>query len=108
MKVLAIVSAVIVLGLSQRAHAQQHVIGSGGTTSANLGYYSPYPGALYSPFRQATPVPLSAYSMGNFNRVGGNPQIYNNGSTITRVPGNLGMSQHYGSGGLNSHGMRRR
>ncbi len=35
-------------GFADRAEAQ--VIGTRGTSLAPLGYYSPYPGALYSPF----------------------------------------------------------
>jgi len=38
---------------ANRVDAQ--VIGTYGTGDARLGYYSPYPGALYSPYRMPTP-----------------------------------------------------
>ena len=48
--------AVGMVAFSGRAEAQ--LIGTRGTTLAPLGYYSPYPGALYSPFAS----PPRAYS----------------------------------------------
>lgn len=107
MKLLALASAVIVLGFAERADAQ-NVIGTYGTPGAPLGYYSPYPGTLYSPFRQPAPVPFTTYSMGNLNRYGGYPQNYSNGYTITRFPGPIGVPQHHNQSGFNSHGMHRR
>jgi len=106
MRKLAIAFAVAVFGFAGSANAQ-HVIGTGGTPGASLGYYSPYPGAMYSPFRQAPALPVSNFSTYNA-RFGGYPQIYNNGSTITRFPGSMNGMPHYGSGGFNNyHGMRR-
>ena len=65
MRTLVITAALTVgtLAFAGRADAQ-YVIGTRGTTASSLGYYSPYPGALYSPF--AAPPRVSSYGYSGF------------------------------------------
>ncbi len=81
MRLVAMLAVLAVLGLSGGANAQV-IIGTQGTPSASLGYYSPYPGALYSPFRQPAVVPNGGFNTNRF--YGGS---FSNGYTITRFPG---------------------
>jgi hypothetical protein len=48
------------LAFAGRADAQI-IIGTRGTPSASLGYYSPYPGTLYSPFAAPAPRVYSGF-----------------------------------------------
>jgi hypothetical protein len=51
----AVLAVVGGLGFADRANAQI-IVGTRGTPDAALGYYSPYPGTMYSPFRAPAPV----------------------------------------------------
>jgi hypothetical protein len=83
------------------ADAQLRVIGTGGTPSASLGYYSPAPGTLYSPFVHAPPVvPTGSF----FNsRFAGptfiSPNFATGGFTVTRTPGTVSVPHHRGWAG---------
>lgn len=84
----AVVAIVGGFGLAGQANAQ--VIGTYGTPHANLGYYSPYPGALYSPYRQPTPIYTHSY---NFN-----PGFHGGGYNTNRVNySTFNQSRPYGS-----------
>jgi len=106
MRMIAVVALAAALGFSDRANAQ-YVVGTGGTSSAGLGYYSPVPGVLYSPFRPAPALPTYNAGYGNY-QFGGVPNIYNNGYTVTRVYTPYGNTLNRGFGGYNQmNGMRR-
>jgi len=96
MRKYAAVAVLAVLGFSNQAGAQI-VMGTGGATMPGggvpmLGYYSPYPGTLYSPYR-AAPV-YNGYSSYASPFAGGHaftqnyyaPNAYGNGFTVTRMP----------------------
>jgi hypothetical protein len=76
------------------AYAQPlRVVGTGGTPSVNLGYYSPTPGVLYSPFVPAQPpfaiggVPSHmSYRPGFFAPTFVSPNYPAGGFTITQFP----------------------
>jgi len=112
MRLIAAVALALVLGFSDRANAQ-YVVGTYGTPSAGLGYYSPTPGVMYSPFRQAPAFPTYTTGFGNYSgygnhQFGGYPQTYSNGYTVTRFYSPYTVTPHYGTGGFNNtHGMRR-
>jgi hypothetical protein len=106
MRLVTLVALAAVLGFCDRANAQ-YVVGTGGTSSAGLGYYSPTPGVLYSPFRPAPAIPTYNAGYGNY-QFGGAPQYYNNGYTVTRTYSTLAPGPHYGYGGYNTmRGYRR-
>jgi len=80
-----LLSGLGVLAVAGRADAQLRVIGTGGTPAASLGYYSPYPGALYSPFVQAPPVPTGRFYTSRYSGptlIG--PNYATGGFTVTR------------------------
>lgn len=59
----AVLSAGSLVVAAGKADAQLRLVGTGGTPSASLGYYSPVPGTLYSPFVPArTMSPTYGYS----------------------------------------------
>lgn len=83
----AVLAVIGGLAFAGRADAQPVVIGTRGTADAGLGYYSPYPGALYSPFRPAAPTVVfssPAFGPGFNNGVLVAPNYYYNGFTITQ------------------------
>ena len=95
MRNLTLVGALALGMFAFTGRAEAQVIGTRGTSLAPLGYYSPYPGALYSPFASPPRVysgfvqpwyqgPLVAPSYGNFGTVV-SPRYY-------------GLSRSYGSG----------
>lgn len=70
----AVLAVVLAVGAAADAGAQV-VVGTRGAQvpgggSAIHGYYSPYPGTLYSPFRQAPPVVGGYYSSPGFYNAG--------------------------------------
>jgi len=100
MRLIPVFALAAVLGFSDRANAQ-YVVGTGGTSTAGLGYYSPTPGVMYSPFRPAPTFQTYNAGYGNY-QFGGAPQFYNNGFTVTRGYNNLAPSQTYGFGQYNT------
>jgi len=104
----SLIALAVVGGASGRADAQ--VMGTGGASMPGggtpmLGYYSPYPGALYSPFRQApafaaTPYRPGFYNPGYYDPSFGNtlygPNPFGNGFTVTQFqrPGSYWTPQY--------------
>jgi hypothetical protein len=84
MRKLALAAVVSLLGTAATVGAQ--VIGTYGTPDARLGYYSPYPGALYSPYRQSP-----AYH--SYGRTYYNPGLYDGYSTYRHNPGPASFPQ---------------
>lgn len=123
MRHFAIVAALAMLGslgLAGRADAQ--VYGTRGATmpgggAPTLGYYSPYPGALYSPFRQAPafaggPAFGGTYGGPGFGQpFGGGPAFispgYPNGFTVTRFPTYRPMAPYRGGAFAGGQAFRR-
>lgn len=80
-----LLSGLGVLASTGRADAQPRVIGTGGTPGASLGYYSPYPGVMYSPFVQAPRVPAGGFYAPRYagpTLIG--PNYATGGFTVTR------------------------
>jgi len=91
-----------VLGLAFAGRADAQVIGTYGTSGAPLGYYSPYPGPLYSPFRQPTPMYnpgfYPAYNGGPYYQPGFYPAYNGNGNAMPRYYNPPVYQQQYGYG----------
>jgi len=89
------------LATAGTADAQLHVVGTGGTPAASLGYYSPVPGTLYSPFIQAPPaVPTGSFFNSRFT--GPTfiaPNFATGGFTVTRFGGPVYAPYHRGWAG---------
>jgi hypothetical protein len=76
MRTFVISAALAVFGMSafaDQANAQI-IVGTRGTPDAALGYYSPYPGTMYSPFRAPAPV---------YGTPGGFRPNFNNGVLVS-------------------------
>jgi hypothetical protein len=88
MRPFAIGAALAVLGLAFASRADAQVIGTYGTPNASLGYYSPYPGALYSPFRQPPPLYYGGigYGYGSGYGYGPGPGFYQPGFNGYAMP----------------------
>jgi hypothetical protein len=100
LKNLAVAGALVmgVVGFAGTADGQ--VIGTRGTSLAPLGYYSPYPGALYSPFASpprvygfAQPRYVSPFVTPGFGTTVVSPRYY--GLSRSYSPG-FHASPHYG------------
>jgi hypothetical protein len=76
-----------------RADAQ--VLGTRGTTLAPLGYYSPYPGALYSPFASPPPRAYSGFVQPWYQ---GQLIAPSYGRTVIVNPRYYGLSRSYSPG----------
>lgn len=105
-KFMAVATLAVLGGLGLPDSADAQVIGTRGAMMPGggvpmQGYYSPYPGVIYSPYRQA-PVYLGgspAFAGGPaFQHTYVAPDYYGNGFTVTRF-GNYGYHRNYGTYG---------
>lgn len=95
MRTFVIGAGLAILGLAFAGRADAQVIGTYGTPNASLGYYSPYPGALYSPYRQA-PLYYGGYSPGYSQPGYGYPQPgYGYGPGYPQPGYGYGMPRYY-------------
>lgn len=114
--IVAALAAVLALADAGRADAQ-FIIGTKGTSNASFGYYSPYPGAMYSPFAAPTgnrgtfapglPVGLIPVSGPNVTGFIG-PNGFSPGFTVTTFPnGQVVTTPTRGHGFMGPGGFRR-
>jgi hypothetical protein len=96
MRSLALAGAVVIgmAAFAGRADAQMRVIGTRGTPAASLGYYSPYPGALYSPFAAPAPRAYSGFVQPWYQGQFVAPRY---GTTVVS-PGYYGVTRSYSPG----------